>query len=464
MVRGWGRIWRRRGLGRLVMQRLEARRRLADMALFAEDQKERISQAISDAESKTSGEVIAVLTEMSNTYYYVPFMWAALAALIVPWPLIHFTWMSVQWIYLIQLLVFLILLAVLWPKRTRAALVPKSIRQTHVRRRATEQFLAQNLHTTAGRTGVLIFVSIAERHAVILADHAIDAKVEAGAWQAIVEHLTRDIGDGRPTDGFVHAIEEIGKAPRPAFPARRAGPERTAEPPDHTGRLTGEYGEAAATLARVGDNMATAFQAAAASDSVPRAPLKARISWMLFDWATQPYYTLVQTFLFAPYFANAVVENAACGNMIAAGSEKAACGQALWGYAAAVAGLLIALLSPLLGAAADGRGARKPWIAALSLVFLAGLTTLWSATPGANFSVIGLVLLGFIAATLAAELMAVMSNAIMVGLVPQHELGRLSGNGWAVGYFGGLASLIVIVGLWRRCPAKRRRCSDLTQS
>ena len=174
--------------------------------------------------------------------------------------------------------------------------------------------------------------------------------------------------------------------------------------------------------------MATAFQAAAASDSVPRAPLKARVSWMLFDWATQPYYTLVQTFLFAPYFANAVVENAACGDMIAAGSEKAACGQALWGYAAAVAGLLIALLSPVLGAAADGRGSRKPWMAALSLVFLAGLSRCGRRRPAANFSVIGLVLLGFVAATLAAELMAVMSNAIMVGLVPQHELGRLSGT------------------------------------
>ncbi len=59
---------------------------------------------------------------------------------------------------------------------------------------------------------------------------------------------------------------------------------------------------------------------------------------MLFDWATQPHYTLVQTFLFAPYFANAIVQNPVCGTLIAEGSEKAACGQALWGYAAAVAG------------------------------------------------------------------------------------------------------------------------------
>lgn len=185
---------------------------------------------------------------------------------------------------------------------------------------------------------------------------------------------------------------------------------------------------------------------AAPGETVERAPLRARASWMLFDWAAQPYYTLVQTFLFAPYFANAVVENATCGSLIAAGSEKAACGQSLWGYAAAVAGLLIAITSPFLGALADGRGRRKPWMAGLALVFLAGLSTLWLATPGAPVATIALVLAGFIIATLAAELMGVFSNAIMTGLVPKDELGRLSGTGWAVGYFGGLASLALVAG------------------
>ena len=116
-----------------------------------------------------------------------------------------------------------------------------------------------------------------------------------------------------------------------------------------------------------------AERASTLTGDVVRAPLRARTSWMLFDWATQPHYTLVQTFLFAPYFANAIVDNSVCGTLIAQGSEKAACGQALWGYAASVAGLLIAIVSPFLGAAADGRGARKPWMAGLSLVFLAGL-------------------------------------------------------------------------------------------
>ena len=192
--------------------------------------------------------------------------------------------------------------------------------------------------------------------------------------------------------------------------------------------------------------MSTEFSAAAtATGSVERAPLRARVSWMLFDWSAQPYYTLVQTFLFAPYFANAVVQNSACGTLIKEGGEQAACGQALWGYAAAIAGLLIAVISPFLGALADGRGRRKPWIAGLSLIFLAGLSALWLATPGASTGTIFLVLGGFILATLAAELMGVFSNSIMTGLVPKDELGRLSGTGWAVGYFGGLASLLLVI-------------------
>jgi UMF1 family MFS transporter len=201
---------------------------------------------------------------------------------------------------------------------------------------------------------------------------------------------------------------------------------------------------------------AASISTAETGESIERAPLRARASWMLFDWAAQPYYTLVQTFLFAPYFANAVVQNSTCGALIADGSEKAACGQSLWGYAAAVAGLLIAVISPFLGALADGRGRRKPWMLGLALTFLAGLSTLWLATPGASVPTIGLVLGGFIIATLAAELMGVFSNAIMTGLVPKSELGRLSGTGWAVGYFGGLASLALVAGFLVPLPGETK--------
>lgn len=200
------------------------------MSLFSEEERTRISNAISAAERNTSGEIVAVVTDSSDGYYYVPFLWAALAALLVPWPLIHFTWMKVQWIYLIQLLVFLALIAALWPRRIRTALVPRSVRNGHAHRRAAEQFLVQNLHTTAGRTGVLIFVSVAERHAEVLADSGIDAKVAPGTWQDIVDSLTREISLGHPADGFVMAIERAGRHLAEHFPPGSRDPN---ELPNH---------------------------------------------------------------------------------------------------------------------------------------------------------------------------------------------------------------------------------------
>ncbi len=188
------------------------------MSLFTDEDRRRISATITKAEAETLGEIIAVIAHASENYFYVPFLWAALAALIVPWPLIHFTWIAVQWIYLLQLLVFAALVFFLWPRARRTALVPKSARNAHVERRAREQFLVQNLHTTAGRTGVLIFVSIAERHAVVLADKAIDGKVPAGTWQQIVDRLTAEIGAGRATEGFMHAIEAAGRHLAEHFP------------------------------------------------------------------------------------------------------------------------------------------------------------------------------------------------------------------------------------------------------
>lgn len=174
--------------------------------------------------------------------------------------------------------------------------------------------------------------------------------------------------------------------------------------------------------------------AATQGQPVKQAPMRALVSWVLFDWAAQPYYTLVLTFLFAPFFATVVVGNAAHG-------------QTLWGYAAAAAGIFIAIGSPLLGAFADGRGRRKPWIALFSLLLIAGLASLWMAKPGADNMTIALVLFGFVMATIAAEFTQVFTNAIMPTLVPAEKLGRLSGTGWAIGYAGGLLSLAVMAGL-----------------
>ena len=120
------------------------------------------------------------------------------------------------------------------------------------------------------------------------------------------------------------------------------------------------------------------------------APTPALVSWALFDWAAQPFYTLITTFLFAPYFATAVMGN---------GTE----GQKIWGYGAAVAGIFIALGSPFLGALADGRGRRKPWIALFATIFAAAMSCLWFAVPNATPSTVYFVLAAFIIAAISAE-------------------------------------------------------------
>ncbi|WP_350335700.1 MFS transporter [Coralliovum pocilloporae] len=167
-------------------------------------------------------------------------------------------------------------------------------------------------------------------------------------------------------------------------------------------------------------------------NSVP--PRKRAIgSWLLFDWAAQPFFTLITTFVFAPYFASRLADSPADG-------------QALWGWAAGIAGLIIALLSPVLGAAADCSGRRKPWIFAFSVVLIFSSLALWWGIPGQDGS-IGLVLVAFVAGTVAVEFAVVFTNAMMPSLAPREQWGRLSGYGWAAGYVSGLICLVLVLGL-----------------
>jgi UMF1 family MFS transporter len=164
----------------------------------------------------------------------------------------------------------------------------------------------------------------------------------------------------------------------------------------------------------------------------PAGPL-AVASWALFDWATQPFYTLVVSFLFAPYFVNGFVGDADWG-------------AAIWAYATGGAELLAAIVAPVLGAITDAGRPRKPWIAGFSVLLVIGLCGLWFAVPG-RADLIPLVLLSFGLATIGAELATVFNNAMMTSLVSNRRLGTLSGAGWAIGYVGGLVSLAIVAGL-----------------
>ncbi len=157
------------------------------------------------------------------------------------------------------------------------------------------------------------------------------------------------------------------------------------------------------------------------------------ISWMMFDWAAQPYHTLLITFIFAPYFAASVAATPADG-------------QAMWGWATGIAGLIIAVLAPVLGAVADASGPRKPWIAIFSLLAIIGAGLMYYG--GSESGLVATFILGaFVVALVGIEFAAIFANAMMPTLVPRAEMGKLSGSGWALGYVGGVVSLIFALGL-----------------
>lgn len=176
-------------------------------------------------------------------------------------------------------------------------------------------------------------------------------------------------------------------------------------------------------------------------------PRRSVVAWIFFDWAAQPFFTLVTTFVFAPFFAAALAADPAQG-------------QALWGYATGLAGLAIALLSPLLGGIADRTGPRKPWIAVFGAMLVAGSAMLWYARPGSPWAV-PIALGGFVIATIGAEFATIFNNAMMTRLVPPERLGRLSGTGWAVGYLGGLVSLALTLGFLAADPHTGRTLAGL---
>ena len=170
------------------------------------------------------------------------------------------------------------------------------------------------------------------------------------------------------------------------------------------------------------------------SDSKPpsRTPTRGLVSWALFDWANSPVSILIITFVFSVYFSREIV-----------GDEVR--GQALWGYAVGISGLLVAILSPILGAIADIGGRRKPWIFVFTVLCVIGAGMLWFAEPNPAFILWAMI--WSIIAKIGFEFSVVFNNAMLPDLVERNRLGRWSGWAWGLGYLGALAALgLVLVG------------------
>ncbi|MEM8685839.1 MAG: hypothetical protein AAGF81_00815 [Pseudomonadota bacterium] len=166
----------------------------------------RISAEINAAEKRTSGEIVAVVAPNSDDYLHVPLLWAAVAALTLPLALFQFTNLAGDTIYFIQLLCFLGVTLVLSVPLIRYRIVPRGLAHKRAHRHALDQFLSQDLHTTQNRTGVLIFVSVAERYGEIIADEGIYQKVSPEVWDQALAALLGHLKKKEVEDGFVAAI------------------------------------------------------------------------------------------------------------------------------------------------------------------------------------------------------------------------------------------------------------------
>lgn len=187
------------------------------MTVSVED-RERIAAAIRAAEARSSGEIVCVLARVSVDPVGLSTLVAAAVALVLPWILVAATALPVQRILVCQVALFAILLALFRLPAARVALLPRRARRAVAHRVAMEQFVSRGIARKKDRCGILIFVSLAEHYARVIADDGIAAKVPQKEWQGVVDALVAHMRDGRIADGFVAAIDLCGEKLAEHFP------------------------------------------------------------------------------------------------------------------------------------------------------------------------------------------------------------------------------------------------------
>lgn len=168
--------------------------------------------------------------------------------------------------------------------------------------------------------------------------------------------------------------------------------------------------------------------------------------WWFFDWASQPYNTLLLTFIFGPYFAE-IARGYYMGAGMEAEAAKAAA-QAYWGYGLTITSVIVALFAPLLGAVADGTGRRLVWVWIFSAFYIIGALGLWWVSPGGEAGMLAWAVFFFGLGFIGMEFTTIFTNALMPSLTDRDDIGRISGYGFAFGYLGGLIALIVMLSLF----------------
>lgn len=178
------------------------------MALLTHAQKRQVEEAVTRAEQRTDAEIVTVLAPRADDYSYIPLLWASLIALAVP-ALVHFisSDMTIYSLLMLQWATFVVLSLIFRIPVLTTFLIPARVRHWRASNLARRQFLEQKLHHTQDRTGVLIFVSEAERYVEIIVDEGISRHLDNSDWGSIVNDFVRRVALGHTAEGFIACID-----------------------------------------------------------------------------------------------------------------------------------------------------------------------------------------------------------------------------------------------------------------
>lgn len=186
---------------------------------LTEQELTQISRRISEIEARTDAEVVTVLAEQSDDYYYIPTLWAALVGVVMPSVLILLPfWFELIDVLMIQFMVFVVLAVALRFRPLLRRLIPRGVRQWRASNLARRQFLENNLHHTEQELGVLIFVSELERYVEILVDRGVAKALPNDVWEAVVDNFAGAVANGDVYEGFDRCLIAVGEVLAEEFP------------------------------------------------------------------------------------------------------------------------------------------------------------------------------------------------------------------------------------------------------
>jgi putative membrane protein len=171
-----------------------------------------LAESIRRVESNTDAEVVAVVARRADNYVYISTLWAAFLALLLA-PLLQFApfWLEAPEIFIVQWLIFIALALLFRWRPLMMWLIPKRVKYWRASNLARRQFLEQELHSTKGRLGLLIFVAEAEHYVELLADRGLAEHIADESWQEVVEEFIGKVKKGDTAAALIHCIERCGE-------------------------------------------------------------------------------------------------------------------------------------------------------------------------------------------------------------------------------------------------------------